>query len=151
MTRREKEKKASLDALARIAYSSAPPPPAPPRGAPSAPRPSPAAPPKPRPAPKPASMETEADRVRRRQMEERRAKLEEERALKARREGELARSQNLPWRGMGFNDIPAGVRRTAYDREEPHLGQKIQDVLGEARQKESREQHREKSRRSGGR
>ncbi|GEM_PF-5078018 len=155
MSRREKEKQASLDALARIAYAvgggnPAPAkPPAPPKSS---------LPPKPKPAPKPAPppapatpAAAEAERARRLRMEERKAKLEEERALRERRQGELARGATAPWRGMDQSGVPTGIRRTAFDRAEPSLQQKITDVLGDARAKESREKNREKGRRQGGR
>jgi hypothetical protein len=84
-------------------------------------------------------------------MEERKAKMEEARGLKERRERELSRSRNLEWRGGGFTDIPASIRRTGFDRQEPSLQNKLSDVLGDAREKESRARNREKGRRQGGR
>lgn len=146
MSRRDKEKARSLDALAKFAYASGggatAPPPKP--AAPMRPR---AAPPPPPPRPEPAYQETEADRLRRKQMGERKAKLEEERLLKQRRANELARGSNLPWRGSGFTDIPASIRRTGFDRVEPTVSQKLHDILGETKEKESRVKHREKGRR----
>lgn len=151
VSRREKEKAKSLDALSKFAYASSAPLPAP---KPSAAAPASRARPPPRPSPPPSPspyLETDADRARRKQMEERRAKLDEERALRARREGELARGSNLQWRGGGFTDIPASIRRTAFDRQEPNLHQKLADVLGEVKEKESRAKNREKGKRQGGR
>lgn len=158
MSQRDKERKDSLAALGRIAESVSKPI-VPPKPSPSLPQPRPAAPaPRPAakaPAPAPAApmrpaFETEADRKRRLQQEDRKAKLEEARALKERRERELARSRNLEWRGGGFTDIPASIRRTGFDRHEPSLESKIGDVIGAAREKEGRVKHREKGRRHGG-
>lgn len=84
-------------------------------------------------------------------MEERKAKLEEERLLRERRERELLRSRNLQWRGGGFTDIPASIRRTGFDRAEPPLDAKIGDVLGTPQEKEGRAKNRDKGRRQGGR
>lgn len=152
MSRREKDKQASLDALAKIAYSTgggAPPPPPKPQAAPSSlPRAAP------RPTPKPKAFtpaETELDKKRRAQIEERKAKLEEEKLLRQRRANELARGANLPRRGMDNMGIPASIRRTGFDREEPTVAQKLHDILGEAKLKESREKARDKGRRQGGR
>jgi hypothetical protein len=159
VSRREKEKKESLDALSKIAYAvgggnPAPAKPAaPPKSAPpAAPRPKPS----PKPAPAPASVPYEpaaaqAERARRLQMEDRKAKLEEERMLRARRQGELARGATSQWRGMDQSGVPTGIRRTAFDRQEPSLQQKLSDVLGDAKIKEGREKHRAKGSRQGGR
>lgn len=154
MTKRERDKKASLDALAKFAYSvggGAPtPPPRPAERAsslpPPPPRPKVSPPPAPRAAPDPA-----VERARRAKLEERRAKLEEERRLRERRAGELARSTSLQWRGMSIDGIPTGIRRTAFDRVEPSVSQKIQDVLGDPAEKEGRAKNRDKGRRQGGR
>lgn len=163
MSRRDKERKESLDLLGRIAHSVGqpivPPKPSPsiPTARPPAPAPRPASPARPaaaRPAPQapaPSYASGEAERVRRRQMEERKAKLDEERALRERRERELARNRSLEWRGGGFTDIPASIRRTGFDRSEPTLDAKIGDVLGTPAVKEGREKHRDKGRRQGGR
>lgn len=150
MAKREQEKRASLDALAKIASRAAQAPP-PPKPVAADPRAAPRPPAAPRPAPSLPRLETEADRARRRQMEERKAKLEEERMLRLRREQELARGAASTWRGQGFRDIPASVYRTGFDRAEPTLAQKVQDVLGDAREKEGRAKAREKGRRHGGR
>ncbi|HUR68634.1 MAG TPA: hypothetical protein VM370_05255, partial [Candidatus Thermoplasmatota archaeon] len=80
----------------------------------------------------------------------RREKLAEQAALKKRRENELAKNANLAWRGSGFTDIPASIRRTGFDVVEPSVSQKLHDILGDARQKESREKAREKGKRAGG-
>lgn len=82
-------------------------------------------------------------------MEDRREKLAEERALRERRERELARGANLSWRGMDHMGVPASIRRTGFDREEPTVAQKLHDVLGEAREKEGRAKNRDKGRRQG--
>lgn len=151
VSKREEEKRKSLAALKGIAEVAT-------RAFPEAPRPRDA----PRPAPKPpatpkppalpaAKPETEATRAKRRQMEERREKLAEERALKERRGNELRRNSSLEWRGMDLGNVPTGIRRTAFDRVEPSVSQKIEDVLGAARLKESREKMRDKGRRQGGR
>ena len=160
MSRRDKERKESLAALGRIADAVSrpvvPPKPSPsvpqaPRPAAPAPRPAPAPPPlRPAPPPKPA-FETEADRKRRLQMEDRKAKMDEQRLLKERRERELSRSRTLEWRGGGFTDIPASIRRTGFDRQEPSLENKLGDVLGALKEKEGRVKNREKGRRHGGR
>lgn len=155
MSRREQEKKASLDALAKLAYSvgggaPAAPPPAQQRRSTLPPAPKAAAPaPKPEPARTPAQIE--AERVRRAKLEARRAKLEEERALRERRAGELARGAHLEWRGMSLEGVPTSIRRTGFDRKEPDLSTKIQDVLGAAREKEGRTKARDRGRRQGGR
>lgn len=151
MSKREKEKSSSLDALAKFAYAAsggnpAPAKPAAPKSARPAPAPKKAAPPAP--AYKP---ETAADRKRKLQIEERRAKLEEEKALKARRAGELARGSKLEWRGMWTGGDMPGVRRTAFDRVEPSLDTKIHGVLGAAAEKEGRAKNRDKGKRQGGR
>lgn len=148
MSKREKEKRDSLDALARIARATsgpmpaAKPPPAPAR-APARPQPRPLPPPQP-------AVETDADRARKRRLKERQEKLAEEKALKDRRASELARGSNLEWRGGGFGDIPASIRRTGFDRQEPTVSQKIQDVLGDAREKEGRAKAKAKGKRVGG-
>lgn len=152
MSKREQDKAKSLDALAKFAYASGGGAPAPPPK-PSAPPTRPATAPKPAPKPQPRAaptFETEADRLRRKQIEERKAKLEEERLHKQRRANELARGTNLPWRGSGFTDIPASIRRTGFDRVEPTVSQKLHDVLGEVREKDSRVKNREKGKRQGG-
>lgn len=149
MSRREKEKAASLDKLAKLAYSAG--------SAPAAPPPKPKAAPPPRPpppAPKRAPVSEAAStaaRAREKQLIERREKLAEEKALRERRERELARSSSMQWRGMDRMGVPASIRRTGFDRDEPSTSQKIHDVLGDARQKESREKMRDKGRRQGGR
>lgn len=162
MSRREKERKESLDLLGRIAESVGRPV-VPPKPSPSIPAPRPAvarpAPGRPAapsrapapPPPAPAYATSEAERTRKRRMEERKAKLEEERALRERRERELARNRSLEWRGGGFTDIPASIRRTGFDRQEPSLDAKIGDVLGTAQEKEGRAKSRDKGRRQGGR
>lgn len=155
MSRREKEKEESLAALRKIAFSVSGGAPAPPSAAPArqsslppAKPKAPPAPPKP-PAKAPANLAAERDRLRR--LEERKAKLEEERMLKERRQNELHRNKNLEWRGMGGMDhVPASIRRTAFDRQEPSLLTKIDDVLGPAREKEGRAKNRDKGRRQGG-
>lgn len=160
LSQREKERKDSLAFLGRIADAAgkpmAPPKPSagttpatpPPR--PQPPRPAPPAARPPPPAPTNPYAQNEAERLRRRQMEERKAKLEEEKLLRDRRQRELARSNNLEWRGGGFTDIPASIRRTGFDRKEPDLNTKISDILGDARVKEGRAIHREKSRKQSG-
>lgn len=156
LSRREKAKKESLDLLGKIAtsvgYGGQGPPPSPPkpRSTLPPPPPKPAAPAPKAPAPKTPAQQ-QAERARRVQAEERRAKLEEERRLRERRSNELARSQSLQWRGMGFNDLPVGVRRTAYDRVEPDVSTKIAGVLGDPREKEGRAKQRERGRHQGGR
>lgn len=152
MSRRDKERKASLDALAKIAYSVG-------GGAPApAPKPQerqsslPPPPPKPAPpAPAPAKRaDPEAERKRRQQMESRRAKLEEDRMLRERRAATLQQNKNLQWRGMSIDGIPASIRRTGFDRIEPTVMQKITDILGDAKEKEGRAKNRDKGRRHGG-
>lgn len=155
MTRREKDKQASLDALAKFAYAAgggAPVPPPKPQAAPSSlPRVAPKTAPKPA-APRPATaVEMEGEKRRRQQMEDRKAKLEEEKALKQRRANELARANRLERRGMDAMGVPASIRRTGYDVVEPTVAQKLHDILGEAKLKESREKMRDKGRRQGGR
>ena len=145
MTRREKEKKDSLDALARIAASVG-------FGAnekPKAPSKTTASASAPKPKPAPVAKPLDAKKAA--QLDERRTKLAEEKALKQRRANELARGGNLQWRGGGFTDIPASIRRTGFDRVEPSVSQKISDVLGDARLKEGREKARDKGKRQGGR
>lgn len=154
MTKREEEKRKSLADLARVAEKAeampwldkrvAPPPP-----------PKPAAPP-PRAAPRPAPPPTtpspsDAERARRAKLADRKAKLEEERALKQRRAGELSRATNLQWRGMSWGDVPSSIRRTPFDRAEPSVTQKITDVLGDAKEKEGRAKHRAKGKKQGAR
>lgn len=155
MSRREKEKEESLAALRKIAFgisggAPGPAPQAPARQSSLPPAQPKAPPPPPKPTPKAlANPAAERDRVKR--MEERRAKLEEERLLRERRQNELHRSKNLEWRGMGgLNDVPASIRRTGFDRQEPTLLTKIDDVLGPAREKEGRAKNRDKGRRHGG-
>lgn len=153
VSRRDKEKAKSLDALAKFAYASGGGAPTPPKPTPPAPRPAPPAKAKPPTAPKPAENPyavTAAERARRAQAAERKAKLEEERVLKQRRANELARGSNLQWRGSGFTDIPASIRRTGFDRVEPTVAQKLHDILGDVKEKDSRVKHREKGRRQGG-
>jgi hypothetical protein len=160
VSRREEEKRKSLGALFRIAEqakapiltpqakAAAPPPPPPP----SLPRPAPAkrapAPPASKAAPSPAAYQEERRRLA--QAQERREKLAEERALRERRQRELARNANLDWRGMDNLGVPTGIRRTAFDRVEPNVSQKIEDVLGAPREKEGRAKNREKGRRQSG-
>lgn len=144
MSKREREKKNSLDALSRIAYSVG-------GGNPDGP-----APPKkttlPPVSPKKAlPVAKRSDPARVKQTVQRREKLAEDHALKQRRTNELARSGNLQWRGGGFTDIPASIRRTGFDRHEPSVSQKITDVLGDAREKEGRSKARDKGKRQGGR
>lgn len=154
MSRREKDKQASLDALAKIAYASGGGAPAPTPKPQTAPSSLPRAPPKPAPAApsRPKTLaETEAEKKRRQQIEERRAKLEEEQRLKQRRANELARSTNIQRRGMDDMGVPSSIRRTGYDRQEATVAQKLHDILGETKIKESREKARDKGRRQGGR
>lgn len=145
MSRREEEKKRSLDALSRIARSASPPA----SPTPSAPRPSPAPPPcAPRPVPSRVPRAPAASvsaRAREKQLAQRREKLAEEKALRERRENELARASRLTPRGL--DDVPASIRRTGFDRVEPSVSQKIHDVLGDAREKQGRAKAREKGRR----
>lgn len=158
MSRREEDKRKSLSFLGKIADQAAAPfpaakpaarpPPPPPRPQPAAPAPKRAPTPPPAPTLSPSAYQEE--RRRRAQMEERKAKLEEERMLKQRRQNELHRNANLEWRGMDMGKMGAGVRRTAFDRVEPTVTQKIEDVLGAAKEKESRVKNREKGRRMGG-
>jgi hypothetical protein len=152
VSRREKEKRDSLAALGRIAERARETPwvpkPPPKPAAPRAPPPPPRAPPPPAP---PALADPAAERARLRKLEERRAKIEEEKRLRERRARELQRGATLDWRGMPTGDVPTGIRRTAFDREEPTVAQKIHDVLGEARQKEGRAKARDRGRRQGGR
>lgn len=151
VSRREQEKKRSLDALSRIAYTSpgAPAPVPKPAPAPAAAR----APAAPRPTPKapPTPAANAAARARGKQLEERREKLEEEKLLRTRRAKELARGSRLEWRGGGFTDIPASIRRTGFDRDEPSTSQKIHDVLGDPREKDGRTKAKSKGKRQGGR
>ena len=142
MSRRDREKKDSLDALAKVAYSitGGNPAPAPPPNKKAAP------PPPPKPAPPPPKP---MDAVRAKQLAERRAKMEEEKALKLRRSSELARGTNLEWRGMSISGVPSGIRRTAWDRE-PSLDQKVRDVLGDPLKKEGRAKNSAKGKRQGG-
>lgn len=155
VSKREEEKKASLDALARVAFavSGGNPNPAPSpkaRQEPARKSTLPAPPPKPAPRPAP-KLETDFERQRKAQALERKAKLEEERALRERRERELAGSKNLQWRGQWTGGDMPGVRRTAFDRIEPSLAEKLHGVLGEVQEKDSRAKNREKGRRQGGR
>jgi len=89
--------------------------------------------------------------VRRKQLAERREKLEEERRLRDRRQNELARNARITTERIDPFNIPASIRRTGFDRVEPSVAQKLQDILGEAKQKESRLKNRDKGRRQGGR
>ena len=146
MSRREKEKKDSLDALARIARATSGPMPTA-KPTPASARAVAPAPRQPKPQPQPPAVVSDARRA---QQEARKAKLEEERALKERRANELARGSRLEWRGGGFSDIPASIRRTGFDTKEPTVSQKIQDVLGEAREKEGRAKAKAKGKRVGG-
>lgn len=154
MTKREEDKKRSLSFLAGIAEKAERMPwldkpkstlPAP---KPAAPKPKAAPPPPPQP-PQPRA-DPNAERLRKKRMEERQAKLEEERRLKQRRAQELDKGASLSWRGMSWGDVPTGIRRTPFDREEPKLQQKISDVLGDPAEKEGRAKHRDKGRRQGG-
>lgn len=160
MSRREKEKQEALGKLARFATSapSAPPParapsrPSPAR-APSVPRAQPPAPTaaRPRPSSTPARADpAAAARARAVKLADRKAKLEEERGLKQRRANEIARGTNLPWRGMDSMGVPASIRRTGFDRTEATTAQKIQDVLGEVKEKDGRAKARAKGKRQGG-
>lgn len=149
-SKREEEKKRSLGFLAGIAEKSEAQPWLDRKAASPAPARAPPARPKPRPAPAPAApLPTDADRKRRRALEERAAKLEEERTLRERRARELAKGANLEWRGMSRAGVPTGIRRTAFDPE-PSLAQKIDDVLGKPPEKEGRAKARDKGRRLGG-
>lgn len=152
MTKREEDKKKALSFLAGIADKAEETPwlDAKPKSTLPPPRPAPARAPPPPPPPPPRA-DPEAERLRRKRLEERQAKLEEERRLKARRAGELSRGASLAWRGMSWGDVPSGVRRTPFDREEPSVSQKITDVLGDPREKEGRAKNRDKGRRQGGR
>jgi hypothetical protein len=147
MSRREKEKAKSLDALVKIAFSAG--------GAPTPPTPVPPkvlAPARPASSvPAPTRGAAASSFARNKQLEERREKLAEEKALKTRRASELTRSTHLPWRGGGFTDIPASIRRTGFDQVEPSTSQKIHDVLGDAREKAGRAKAKEKGKRQGGR
>ena len=148
MSKREKEKTRSLDALARIAYSSGAPPPAPPKPAPP---PAPARPRPQAPSPPPSPRAAESDRARRAQAAERKAKLEEESALKKRRANELARGARMDMSRIDPFNIPASIRRTGFDRHEPSVAQKLQDILGEAKEMEGRAKAKQKGKRQGGR
>lgn len=151
MSRREKEKAKALDALARIAYSSASAPPAkPPAPRAQGPRPSPRPSPSP-PAPRPPPGESAADLARRKQLAERREKLEEEKRLRARRAGELAKGARIDTSRIDPFNIPASIRRTGFDRVEPTVSQKLQDILGDAREKEGRAKAKARGKRQGGR
>jgi len=150
MSRREKEKAASLDKLGKLAYSTPPAPARPPPPKPAAPaRPAPKAVAPPR-ASTPTAGAAAAARARERQLAERREKLAEEKSLRERREKELARSSGLEWRGMDRMGVPASIRRTGFDRDEPSTAQKIHDILGENREKAGRAKAREKGKRAGG-
>lgn len=147
MSRREKEKAKSLDKLAKFAYGSASAPPPAPKPAPAPPAriAAPRRPPPSSPLPSPSSASpTEA---RRKQLAQRQAKLEEERALKARRANELARGARIDMSRIDPFNVPASIRRTGFDRHEPSVSQKIQDVLGEAKAKEGRAKARDKGKR----
>lgn len=153
MSRREKEKQEALGKLAKFAYSAPTPPAAPPAPARPATKPAPARPTAPRtpaPAPRAPLATQDAARARTKQAAERKAKLDEERALKQRRANELARGTNLPWRGMDTMGVPASIRRTGFDRDEASTTQKIHDVLGETKEKDGRVKHRAKGKRQGG-
>lgn len=150
VSRREKEKAKSLDALARIAYSSPGAPPSKPSA--PAPRPSPRpSPPPPAPRPSPSHGETSADRARRKQLAERKEKLEEEKRLRARRANELAKGARIDTSRIDPFNIPASIRRTGFDRVEPTVSQKLHDILGDAKEKEGRAKARDKGKRQGGR
>jgi colicin import membrane protein len=141
VSRREDEKKRSLSALGRIADRAKETPwarPEPKRVPPPPPKPKPAPPPPP-PAP--------SDPARLKRLQERREKLEEEQRLRERRERELRGGASLEWRGMSHMGVPSGIRRTAFDRVEPSVSQKISDVLGDAKEKEGRAKARAKGRR----
>ena len=150
MSKREKDKAKSLDALARIAYSSPSPPPPPPKPAPTT---APVRPPPQAPSPQPKSpyLETAADRARKAQAAERKEKLEEQSALKKRRANELAKGARMDMSRIDPFNIPASIRRTGFDRHEPSVAQKLQDILGEAKEKESRAKAKAKGKRQGGR
>lgn len=152
MSRREKEKSKSLDALSKFAYASGS------TGAPAASKPAtaPPAPRRPAPAPPPPSRApplpaTDAERARRQKLEERKAKLEEERALRARREGELARGAKIDTSRWDPFNVPSSIRRTGFDRQEASTSQKIHDVLGDPREKAGRSKAKAKGKRQGGR
>jgi len=110
--------------------------PAPPSGPqrPTAPRPQPAAP--------RAKLDP--------RFEGKAAKQQEERRLRALREQKLQQGATASWRGMDRMGVPASIRRTPFDREEPSVSQKIQDVLGDAKEKEGRAKNREKGKRQSG-
>lgn len=146
---RAEDKKKSLAALGRIAERANETPwvKPDPRPAPSAARPPP---PSALPSPPPSLSDITAARARAKKLEERRLKLEEEKRLKARRANELQRGSSLEWRGMGMRDVPASIRRTAFDVVEPSVSQKISDVLGDAREKEGRAKAKDKGRRQRG-
>lgn len=144
MSRREKEKRASLDTLGKLAYSSPSPPPALPPKPPPAPK---ARTPPLKPLPPAPAPPLRAEEVRAKQLKERREKLAEEKALRTRRAGELARASNVEWRGMDRMGVPASIRRTGFDRDEPSTAQKIHDILGENREKEGRAKARAKGKR----
>jgi len=82
--------------------------------------------------------------------EGKRAKLEEEKRLRDMRAQKLAGGANLKWRGMPWGDVPTGIRRTPFDRDEPSVHQKIGDVLGDAKEKEGRAKAKAKGKRQGG-
>lgn len=152
MSRREKEKAKSLDALAKIAYSSPGAPPPKPAAPAQAPRPRPSSSPSPpAPRPPPAYGETAAERARKKQLAERREKLEEEKRLRARRAGDLAKGARMDMSRIDPFNIPASIRRTGFDRAEPSVAQKLQDVLGDLKEKEGRAKARDKGKRQGGR
>lgn len=149
VSRREEERKKSLGLLSRIAHQATPPPPPSAPAPPPRPAPLPAKQPAAR-APAPAKKVAPTRRAIDPAFEGRRAKQEEERRLRQLRKNTLVQNQNLEWRGMDHMGVPASIRRTGFDRVEPGVQQKIQDILGEAREKEGRAKNRDRGRRAGG-
>lgn len=154
MTAREDERKKSLDALRRIADESQampwlkkektkPPARVPPRMPPAPAEKEHSQAPTPRASP-PARPRIDP------RFEGKRAKLEEEKRLRDRRTSQLAGGKDLQWRGMSWGDVPTGIRRTPFDRKEPNVTQKINDVLGDAKEKEGRAKAKAKGKRQSG-
>lgn len=152
MSKREDEKKKALAALSRIAYSSAMPAaaPSPVRATPPTRPAPPARPTKAAPPARATAASADAEKRKRQQMADRAAKADEARSLKQRRANELARGSDLQWRGMDPMGVPASIRRTGFDRQEATMSQKIQDVLGDTKEKAGRAKAREKGKRAGG-
>jgi hypothetical protein len=153
MTSRKEEREKSLAALRRIAEESKAQPwlakpkakPAPSRSVRMPPAPPATRPRPPAPGPRPAAP-APAARTQRARAE----KLAEERALKARRANELLHGATASWRGMPHAGVGRGIARTPFDRAEPKLAEKIDDVLGAAKEKEGRAKARAKGRRQRG-